>query len=469
MTAMPWLSLQAGDVVNIYPGTYATKVALSAQGTASAPVIINGVTDSNCNRPVVNGDGAVTATDAISQGFFTGSGGTIIEGEGIFVVWWNDSLNPSNFGFKPSFIAIQNLVIENANAGHHFTNSAGTSIAWDGDASGVYAVVASVLTIQNCTIVNNGEGVFVNSKNDDGPPYPDAETSFYVTLRGNSIYNNGASGVDLQHNIYVQGVRSLYEGNYIGQVVAGGLGGSLKDRSSGPVVRYNTILAAARAIDLVDNENGSPGVSADPLYNYGWIYGNLIVNGANGSGDLIHWGGDSTEYNLYHQGPLSVYFNTIANTVSTAIFDMSMSTQSVNSYSNIISETPTSLSLALCVANSADGSQIGAVNLYNDNWITQGFDPTGQSQNGGVAQCTYNNSGTLLPGSPVLTASYGLYSGSPAIGVGKPFPSSTTSFPAPASNTNLTPTYQPSSTSSQGYPTYVARGTLADLGAFPGP
>ncbi len=463
MTSMPWLSLQAGDVVNIYPGTYKTKVGLSAQGTASAPVIINGVTDASCNRPIVEAAGAVTADDAKAKGFFTGSGGSIIEGEGAFVLWWNDSLTPDNFGFKPSFIAIQNLQIQDANSGQTYVNSAGSTVNWATDASGVYAVVASVLTVQNCLIINNGEGVFVNSKNNDGPPYPNAETSFYVTLRGNSIYNNGVVNSYTEHNVYVQGVRSLYEGNYIGQLIPNAQGGSLKDRSSGPVVRFNSILAAARAIDLVDNEGGSPGVAADPVYKYGWIYGNLIVNGQNGSGDLIHWGGDSTEYNLYHQGPLSVYFNTIVNTIPTAIFDMSMATQSVNSYSNIISSTQ---SLAMCTASAQDGSQVGAVNLYDKNWIQAGFDPTGATQNNGVAQCTFSNHGALLAGSPVLTATYGLDPGSPAIGAGISYP--VTSPVSPVSVANLIPTYQPATTAS-GTPTYVARSTVKDVGAFAGP
>jgi hypothetical protein len=447
MTSVPWLSLTAGDVVNIYYRStpYATKVALRAQGTASAPVIINGVTDANCNRPIVSGVNAVTAADALSKGFFTSTGGKLIESQGIFVLW--QGLNDP-YGYKPSFLAIQNLSIQGAVAGNTYTGSQGTK-NWSADAAGIYAVVASVFTIQNCELTGNGEGVFVNTK-DDTP----AEASYFVTLRGNYIHNNGVVGSFLEHNVYVQGVRSLYEGNYIGQLIAGAQGGSLKDRSSGPVVRYNYILAAARAIDLVDSEGGGGSVLSDPLYNYGWVYGNLIVNGNNGSGDLIHWGGDSQTYSNYHQGPLAVYFNTIVNTINTAVFDMAMTAENIDAHSNVITGTS---SLRLCTNSAADGSQTGTVYLRDVNWIQSGYS---------TGACTLSKSGTLLTGSPSLTASYGLSTGSLALGAGTTYPTGT--LPSPASVTNLTPTYQPTTTVN-GFPSYVARGSVADIGAFAGP
>ncbi|MGA2552061.1 MAG: right-handed parallel beta-helix repeat-containing protein [Burkholderiaceae bacterium] len=455
LTNVPWLSLVAGDVVNIYPGVYSTIVALRAQGTATAPVIINGVTDTSCRRPIISGKNANTAADAIAQGFFTGSGGSLIDGSGIFVLWWNDTLSPDNFGYKPSFIAIQNLQIQDANPNYSYTDINGKSTQWSSFTAGIYAVVASVLTIQNCTIINNGLGVFVNSKNDD------QDTSYYVTLRGNSIYNNGIAASYTEHNVYVQGVRSLYEGNYIGGLIPNAQGGSLKDRSSGPVVRYNYIVSAARAIDLVDNENGSPTIQSDPLYNYGWIYGNLILNGPNGSSDLIHWGGDSatqgnpSSYAGYHDGPLYVYFNTIVNTGSgPAMFDMATALESFSVHSNIIAATG---GVALCTDSAAEISPpVGTVNLLDTNWIQPGYTD---------GTCTVT-AGTLLGGAPVLTATYGLPAGSPAIGAGVPFP--VTAPPSPASVANLTPTFQISSTQ-DGYPSYVARGSVSDLGAFAGP
>jgi hypothetical protein len=220
------------------------------------------------------------------------------------------------------------------------------------------------------------------------------------------------------------------------------------------VVRYNYILAAARAIDLVDSEGGGGSVLSDPLYNYGWVYGNLIVNGNNGSGDLIHWGGDSQTYSNYHQGPLAVYFNTIVNTINTAVFDMAMTAENIDAHSNVITGTS---SLRLCTNSAADGSQTGTVYLRDVNWIQSGYS---------TGACTLSKSGTLLTGSPSLTSSYGLSTGSLALGAGTTYPTGT--LPAPASVTNLTPSYQPTTTVN-GFPSYVARGSVADIGAFAGP
>src|ERR1019366_6001213 len=184
-------------------------------------------------------------------------------------------------------ITIQYVEVTGGNSSNSYTNHSGAVVNW-GDTYGVYGVAVNNLTLQYDTITGNGGGVFINSQ--------DAQrTSYYVTLRGNDIYANGVAGSFLLHNIYVQGYRSLYEGNYIGQVISTSQGSSLKDRSSGTVIRNNYIESSARAIDLVDTET-SPVLLADPLYNYAWIYGNVIIDDFSTpvpSSDLIHWGGDS--------------------------------------------------------------------------------------------------------------------------------------------------------------------------------
>jgi hypothetical protein len=448
LTAVPWLSLTAGDVVNIFyrPTPYATKIAIRAVGTEEKPIIINGVTDEACNRPVVSGANAITAADAVAQGFFTGSGGSLIEGYGIFVLY---KLPRDPFGHKTSYLAIQNLVIEGAVVTNTYTSATGQVKNYPRGSSGIFAVSAYSLTVQNCEIKGNSEGVFVNTKNDSME-----EASYFITLRGNSIHDNGVVGSYYEHNVYVQGVRSLYEGNYIGQLITGAQGGSLKDRSSGTVVRYNTIVSAARAIDLVDSEGGSGSVLDDPLYNYGWVYGNLIVNGPRGSGDLVHWGGDSTIYKNYHQGVLAVYFNTFVNTVETSVFDMAMSTASVELQSNIITGTS---ALSLCTNNAAQDDQVGVVTLRGANWIQSGFK---------AAACTLNKQGTLLPGSPSLATNYRLPAGSR--GIGAALPAIASPLPTPASPANLVPQFQPAG-GGPGHPGYVPRSSLTDLGAFASP
>ena len=457
---VPWLDLVAGDVVNIYysPTPYATKIALRAAGTAAKPVIINGVADSKGRLPTITGKNAVTAADAIKQKFFTSSGGSTIEPFGVIVMY--RGLN-DQYGYKPTYVTIQNLRITGAAPGNKFTDHTGATQTYPEFTGGFYAVAAQYLTIQNNEIFGNGLGVFVNDQNDT------PGTSFFTTLRGNYIHGNGAPGSFLEHNVYVQGVRSLYEGNYIGQLVAGAQGGSLKDRSSGPVVRYNYIVSAARAIDLVDSENGSPDTNNDPLYNYGWVYGNVIVddfsNPGGGSGDLIHWGGDSTNYATYHNGPLYFYDNTVivkatqAQAYSLAVFDMASNKQSIILSNNIIAHSGTS-TLNPCYASLPNGT-VGLLKFENTNWVAR------YTSNG---DCTIDKSaGTFLPGNPLLTTDYHLPAGSPAIGKGVAF-APLQALPKPASVPDLQVKEQytqgPYATAPR--PAFLARKTAADLGAY---
>jgi hypothetical protein len=459
LTAVPWMSLAPGDVVNIYyqPTPYATKIGLQAVGTAAQPIIINGVTDASGHRPIITGANAVESTDSIADGFWATSAGSVVEPEGVIVFVWGPT---QAYATLQSYITIQNVEVTGGQGANTYTNHSGQVVNYDTTgAYGIYGVAVQYLTIQYDTITGNDGGVFINSQDA-------ARTSSYVTLRGNDIYGDGMSGNQLVHNIYVQGVRSLYEGNYIGNQIVGAEGSSLKDRSSGPVIRNNYIVASARAIDLVDTED-SPVVLADPLYNYGWVYGNVIVdNCALGicSTDLIHWGGDSQGDQAsspnYHNGPLYVYDNTIVVETSPAtftrfgIFDMPSNQQSIEAADNIIWFTNNAandiLELGICC---------GTINLVDTNWISSGYSA---SQETGEA-VTLNQQGTTLTGtSPSLNADFTLSanSGSPAIGVGVLYPTSVPN--AAATVTTLQPTGEYADTVIG----IVARPNVKDLGAY---
>jgi len=464
LTSFPWLNLKAGDVVNIYysPTPYATKIALRPNGTAAKPVIINGVADSKGRLPTITGKNAVTATDAIKQKFFTTSGGSVIEPFGVIVMF--RALN-DEYGYKPTYVTIQNLRITGASGANTFKDHAGKTQTYPAFAGGLYVVAAQYLTLQNNEIFGNGLGVFVNNQNDV------PGSSFFTTVRGNYIHDNGVKDDYLEHNLYIQGVRTLYEGNYIGQLIAGAPGSSLKDRGSGPVVRYNTILSSARAIDLVESENGSEITNNDPLYNYGWVYGNLIIDDfstpGGGSTDLIHWGGDKYGYDIYHNGPLYFYDNTVivkatqAQAYHLAVFDLATDKQTIVLSNNIIAHYGTS-QMNACTNSSTNGTK-GTLKFADTNWAAP-FYPNGQ--------CKIDKTGaTLLPGKPVLTSDYRLPTGSPAIGKGDAFPPAGVTFPTPASAANLkvTEQYKVKPNAFTVEPSYVARKTVKDLGAFPYP
>lgn len=358
---VPWLTLAAGDVVNIFHRVmpYRTKIGLRAQGTSADPVVINGVTDPNCNLPELSGQNAVTALDAVQAKFFNKQ-----HSENLGVIFiYQASQDP--WGYKPKHIVIQNLKISGAHKSNTYTAQDGSSGNYSLGAAGIYAVRVEGLVVQDNVITGNGNGVFVNSRDND-------DYSSNVIIRRNRLFGNGNEGRYTEHNLYIQAVRPLYEGNYIGQLSAGAKGSSMKDRSSGTVIRYNHIVAAARAIDLVEIEGGVAAVLNDEHYNNAWVYGNLIVSDHDNPGVsstlLIHWGGDN-DPRYFRRGSLFFFNNTVVTSASRAqayylcIFDMPSAQQTVELRSNVIWHRGSSkMNLAY---------KSGKVVLLETNWLSR--------------------------------------------------------------------------------------------------
>ncbi|MDP4299897.1 right-handed parallel beta-helix repeat-containing protein [Leptothrix discophora] len=333
---VPWLSLQAGDVVNIHHRAqpYRAKVGLRAQGSETAPVVINGVTDADCRKPEVSGANAVTARDAIARRFFNKEHS---ENLGVFTLFRAPG---DPFGHRAKHIHFRNLTITDGHPQSIYTAQDGSTGRYSRGAAGIYAVTVEHLVVENCDITRNGNGVFVNSKSRE-------EASDHVIVRNSRLWDNGVPGSWFEHNLYIQTRRALYEGNFIGQLMAGARGSSMKDRSSATVVRFNHVIAAARAIDLVEIEDGVPQVVGDPLYPHAWVYGNLIENDTRlGAGrawsiKMIHWGGDNDPRH-FRRGTLHFYANTVRVRVDrneqwwVALFDLPGPEQRVLLRGNII-------------------------------------------------------------------------------------------------------------------------------------
>lgn len=306
LTAVPWLSLQAGDVVNIhYRATpYKTRIGLRALGTPTAPVYINGVTDANCNRPAIDGKDAVTATDMATTQFGVSAG---LTGTGVITIFRLPTDNRDTY--TPGYITIQNLKISGARMTNTYKDHTGAVRPYWDAASAVYAVRVTHLTMENCEITDNGNGVFTNSKGGSA-----ADFSSYLVFRRNKFHLNGNAGRSTEHNFYTQAYRVLFEGNDIGQAYGGS---SLKDRSSGTVIRYNRVIASARALDLVETEEEYfQNIQTEPLNDYAWVYGNLIINDfwqpLGMSARPIHWGFDNTDFRA-RKNTLFFYGNTYIN------------------------------------------------------------------------------------------------------------------------------------------------------------
>lgn len=403
---VPWLDLQAGDVVNIHyrPEPYRTKFGLRAQGTADAPVVINGVTNEACVRPVISGDKAVTARDARMANF-----GKVIEDSGLILIYTLPTDKRETY--TPRHIVIQNLKLTGAKLGNSFVNLAGDDQAYGRFSAGIYAVRVHDLTVENCEITGNGLGVFTNTKGDAPGEY-----SANVIIRRNLLYYNGNPGSYTEHNLYVQARRALYEGNFIGQAYGGS---SLKDRSSGTVIRYNKILASARALDLVETEEEQFQVlQADPLYPYAWVYGNLIINDSSApagfSVNVVHWGFDNT-IERGRNGVLFFYHNTVVSRVAQKAFWYVVPFQIGRD--GLAPEGATVEAAANVFWQQSDNewrflSQAGTLKFVGTNYVPTGWYPSkpdspADVRKKGATMLTGNNpkldaNGLPLAGSPVL-------------------------------------------------------------------
>ncbi|RZI81830.1 MAG: right-handed parallel beta-helix repeat-containing protein [Rubrivivax sp.] len=427
LASVPWLSLQAGDVVNVHwrAQPYRTKIGLRAQGLASNPVVINGVTNEHCQRPEISGQNAQIAQDAIDEHYFS-AGGTNALGT-IFI----NKRYADPTGFKARHIRIQNLKITGASSRQPFVAEDGKPTPHLQGAAGIYAVVAEYLTVDNCELTGNDNGVFVNTREDI-----EGLTSRHIVIRHNVIHLNGVPDSGTEHNLYVQASQVLYEGNFIGQLVPGANGSSLKDRSSGTVIRYNHIVAAARALDLVETEGGASTVAKDADYHRAWVVGNVIVSDMNKPGNssvkLIHWGGDNHP-EVFRKGPLYFYNNTVImrgterQAAYFSVFDMPTDEQVVQAQDNIFWRDGS--------AHLYLGYKNGTVQLVGRNWVSSGWG-TGKRGEHVVVQ----TQGTVLEGdNPGLDAEYQPQPDSPVQDQGG---SSLASAPTPEHVLNIADNFQ---------------------------
>jgi hypothetical protein len=320
LTTVPWNTLSAGSVVNIFYRTepYRTKIALRVSGTRAKPIILNGVIDGAGHRPVISGDGAVTARSNANSGIYQDEHPEYGEGLALILIKRSQATDP--FGYKPKFIQIRNLELRNTYS-RSFTAQNGQIKQYSKSVAGIWADVVEDLTIDNVIVTDHAFGIFINNRNGGG--MVDAETSRHLTVRNSQIFGNGRVGSYFEHNLYLQGVGCSVEGNTIGALRDGASGSSYKDRCSGSVIRNNIITCAARCLDLVHDESGSPKVRDTPTdtapdYDISIVTGNKITSSQSIS--CLHFGGDNLgegvgPFPTYRNGPLTFEDNecTIGN------------------------------------------------------------------------------------------------------------------------------------------------------------
>lgn len=338
----PWATLQAGDNVYIHwrNQAYKEKWVINRQGTAQQPISVIGVSNANGDKPIIDGNDAVTVTGV---NFWNETRGVIKIG----------GSNTPNDGL-PEYIIIDNLDIRSGRPAYQFTDDNGNTQTYSNNAASIYVEKAAHLIIRNCIIHDSGNGLFIGA---NGGQTQD------ILIEKNHIYDNGIVGRIFEHNTYTAAIDITYQYNHFGPLRDGAGGNNLKDRSAGLKVRYNWIESGNRQLDLVDAEDSSVLVN-HPSYNKTFVYGNILIepDGA-GNSQIIHYGGDSGTTSDYRKGDLYLYNNTIISTRSgnTTLVRLSTNDETVHVYNNIIYNTANGNNMALIDDN-------GTLNLAN-NWL----------------------------------------------------------------------------------------------------
>ncbi len=187
---------QPGDKVEVMAGTYSADAAtgyvleISRSGTAAAPITYEGY---NGARPVISlPDGGVSAVQ-INASYINFNGFELVGN-----------------AQSVSLAQAQSLAAQPGSGSNRTINNTGITISWNGNP----AIVNHVLIENNLIHDFGGNGI-------------GAEKSDYITVQGNTVYDNGkygtygTSGISLFGSHDSDGVTSGYKNSVIGNTVYG--------------------------------------------------------------------------------------------------------------------------------------------------------------------------------------------------------------------------------------------------------
>ncbi len=292
---VPWNALGPGDTVRIHAGTYAIPFQIQTSGTATEPIRICGVPDSNGNLPVLTGANAGPGNVIAAQQPY---GRIVVQNSGYEGVNCARATNCSQPPEPdPHSIEIEGLRVQSAYSG--YGRSAGAA-PWQAGA-GSFRIQGRDVVIRGNEITDSSNGIFALSQTVD----IESRMVRRLTVEGNAIYGNGEVSGFSQHNNYLQGDLLLFQFNWVGTVRPGAAGDSVKVRSAGAVLRYNYVQGSARVLDMNElqdwedfgvpqlyyADNVATGAPADPTgiadlaavaerLQSDYVYGNVFDNNA---------------------------------------------------------------------------------------------------------------------------------------------------------------------------------------------
>jgi hypothetical protein len=342
ITNCPTFDLMPGDEIRVYyqEHAYADKFLILGEGTIDQPIKIIGIPDASGEMPVLDGANAVCTSDYIGSN----------EDRQVIKLGQADDM--------ASYIIIDGFEIRNANNTNSFVNASGNNQAYNDNASAIRVENGSHITIRNCIVHHNGNGIQTG------------KNTHNVLIESCQIYQNGVCQWENSyiHNMYLSGRNGntiTVQYSYIGELLSQGQ--QVKSRAEKFVFRYNWLEGGRNAqMDLVEDYEVSNTIPYDA-----YVYGNVIIKpDPSDNSVMIHFGGDQPDTS--RMGTLHFYHNTcvIKDTKtweSRRIFKISSENAHVIANNNIFYlATPTTYELLA-----------GSLNLSGtNNWLAQSITNT---------------------------------------------------------------------------------------------
>lgn len=324
----PWSTLLPGDQVAIhYSAThYQEKILISQSGTAQNHIRVYGVKGPNGELPVIDGNQAVTAAQFTTHW-------VPLQDYGLLMFY---GLPTQSWLYKVSYVDIDSLEFCNAYRGNNitpntYTAADGTTRTYDWGAAGIYALSVDHLSILNCSVHDNGNGIFVSGNRDNTN----------ILIKNCKIFGNSNVGRYREHNVYTEARGITFDGNYFGATRPGAQGCNLKDRSAGTVVKNNWFEGGQRELDLVDPQENAAAILPDPTYATTTVQSNVLVDENGMANKPVHFGGDSGITANYRPS-LIFDHNTVLvqrdykDSIGVSIFEAATNAQSITCSNNII-------------------------------------------------------------------------------------------------------------------------------------
>jgi hypothetical protein len=452
--SVPWANLLPGDRVRIHwkKTPYREKVLLAVRGSAARPIRILGVPGPSGQLPIIDGTGATTSKEMVFPYVPTQDRGVIIV----------TPRRGQRWGYKPGYLRIEGLQVQGGYRGagtrpNTYTDFTGAVRSYSHNAASIFVERGEHIVIRNCTITGSGNGLFVGSGDSEEVQSRD------ILVEGCHIHGNGLIGRDQEHNVYTEAIGTVFQYNRMGRLRTGSLGGNLKDRSAGTVIRYNWIEGGARLLDLVEPQASARLATKAPDFSRTFVYGNVLLAGPKDAVHLIHYGGDCGVTRNYRRGTLYFYHNTVVVQADqkdrwrVVVFQVELNEATVDARNNILfcqPRTPGAPAPEWTLMSTSGTLKLGV------NWISPKWLP---SRSGVRFKGSVSGTGNLVVGRKndpgfvnLAKLELHLASTSPCIDKGKPLPSEVTKAHRP------TRQYRPH----QAGEARKTNGPASDLGAF---